>query len=1219
MWQWSRTRSASRGSSVASPRGTHKPSSVAPAPPRPTSRPGSLNRFGFKSGSTRVKPGDSTDSVNSILSDAHTVDSDHCDLCDLPADDDPGLGRGQGQGQGQPGHVSRSNQSLAKSECSKEFQYSKIQDCQTSKDSRFLDPQADRSPRPGSVGAGGLVSTCGSNYSSAKSSPNPSGRITATTRQLPKPQIVTVKSVNPRSYLPNFSTQTFPDTTGRFKSPRAAPRVSRDSESSYKSTTEADSGLGSSSESDRVREEAETGETGEADTDTLDSNNLEFPEDVSELWLREKRGSVLESRSGPAHTTLELAFRGSGSFEVKRKGLEVKVTGGGALKGEESASVSSVSILGSPPDRKGKGGEDDHHRHLRHHRHTANTTDKQGKVQLSESKVNIEKSPTSQTKLNSRTKSTTPPNRSPPHTTASRSPPHHTPPNRSPPHTTTSSKSPPHHSPPHKTPSHSPPHRSPPHTTTMPHKTPAHHNTTKLPPHRSPPSAHQKPPQTHTVGLVKTRVAMLETTPTAKKSPPQPPSLRRTPRKPITRPTSLEKSPSLVIPVTERNIELSKPVFRRLEYCEGSAEERHDTSNTKIEDILIVGSIETESFIDCASEKGSGQKTIERALKTSPSDDKSQCDVTKASQDAREREKVLMESSMEASLTSVTDNLTPDDSKLLTPQSESSFEILESLSETLDLTLEEPIKEDLEEGLSISESSSSMPSEIPPPRTTPVQMNRFQNAHALTHKVMISPTDRRKPLGQLLSALKTSLDSRSSLESSTESQKTDGIGTDTSSAHPPLALTNSSSGPSGTCTPILTSARDLDLDFLIDDEIADQPGLTFGGEGGAGLTSSFFGDDELEELVAAVACSGSPTHHSLPAAAAAAGEAAETHRRTRTDSLDTTSSSLAGDDLMLDYDAHESVMAAGYDEEVMSPDASEIFSEWTAMMAEMGGSERCASREGSSSSSVGGGGGGGGRLQRPRQGSLSDLVTSDARRPPMVLRPPRQGSVSESEGSCGSVGGGGSGGGGVFLDRTSYHYMYQDVTSLKTMLLRLRRVLQATDTINPFDANLRNSLYLSLASSESPGLNGDKDCLTPSPAQICQENVDLRRQVVLLQQQLEDKDRTIRLLQQQLSQSLTLTTVTPAPTTNTTTTTTAAAAATATVNAATQTDRLTRGAPLSASLSRAASIDDGLGPTVSSEIDWERGRGRSASSPAQPHRATSQPPTPMRSCPAPHH
>lgn len=205
----------------------------------------------------------------------------------------------------------------------------------------------------------------------------------------------------------------------------------------------------------------------------------------------------------------------------------------------------------------------------------------------------------------------------------------------------------------------------------------------------------------------------------------------------------------------------------------------------------------------------------------------------------------------------------------------------------------------------------------------------------------------------------------------------------------------------------------------------------------------------------------------------------------------------------------------------------------------------------------------------------------------------------------------------MFVDRTTYHYMYQDVTALKTMLLRLRRVLQATDTINPFDANLRNSLYLSLASSEAPGLNGEKDCLTTSPAQVCQENVDLRRQVVLLQQQLEDRERTIRLLQQQLSQSLTLqtTTTTPAPSTTTTTTTT-----TPTVNAATQTDRLTRGPPLSASLSRASSIDDGLGPTVSSERNLERGRVRSASSPAQPPRAASQPPPPLRHHPAlPHH
>lgn len=274
-----------------------------------------------------------------------------------------------------------------------------------------------------------------------------------------------------------------------------------------------------------------------------------------------------------------------------------------------------------------------------------------------------------------------------------------------------------------------------------------------------------------------------------------------------------------------------------------------------------------------------------------------------------------------------------------------------------------------------------------------------------------------------------------------------------------------------------------------------------------------------------------------------------------------------------------------YDEEVLSPDASEIFSEWTAMMAEVGSSvaERCVSRDGSS---------GGGRTSRPRLNSSSDVSSPDPRRP-TVLRPPRQGGLSEGEG------------GGVCIDRTSYHYMCQDVTALKTMLLRLRRVLQAADTINPFDANLRNSLYLSLASSDSPGgcgINGDKDSLTPSVIELSQENIDLRRQVVLLQQQLEERDRTIRLLQQQLAQSLVSQKTTCNPTD--------AEAPTNTVNAATQTERSSRPTLTGSSLSRAASIDDGLGPTVSSEGEGDcMGRGRSTSAPEhrQP-RAASQPP-----------
>ncbi|KAK8724510.1 hypothetical protein OTU49_011108 [Cherax quadricarinatus] len=247
--------------------------------------------------------------------------------------------------------------------------------------------------------------------------------------------------------------------------------------------------------------------------------------------------------------------------------------------------------------------------------------------------------------------------------------------------------------------------------------------------------------------------------------------------------------------------------------------------------------------------------------------------------------------------------------------------------------------------------------------------------------------------------------------------------------------------------------------------------------------------------------------------------------------------------------------------------------------------DRCVSRDGSSC---------GGRTSRTRVSSSSEIASPDPRRP-TVLRPPRQGGVLEVEG------------GGVCIDRTSYHYMCQDVTALKTMLLRLRRVLQAAETINPFDANLRNSLYLSLASSDLPGgtgINGDKDSLTPSVTEISQENVDLRRQVVLLQQQLEERDRTIRLLQQQLAQSI--------GNQHPTCTSHDTKDSQDTVNAATQTDRSARPTLTGSSLSRAASIDDGLGPTVSSEECDRMGRGRSTLAPDQRQpRAASQPPMPF--------
>lgn len=78
--------------------------------------------------------------------------------------------------------------------------------------------------------------------------------------------------------------------------------------------------------------------------------------------------------------------------------------------------------------------------------------------------------------------------------------------------------------------------------------------------------------------------------------------------------------------------------------------------------------------------------------------------------------------------------------------------------------------------------------------------------------------------------------------------------------------------------------------------------------------------------------------------------------------------------------------------------------------------------------------------------------------------------------------------------------------------------------------------------------------------------------MVLLQQQLDERDRTIRLLQQQLAQTI--------GNQQPTCTSQDAKDPQNIVNAATQTDRSARPTLTGSSLSRAASIDDGLGPTV---------------------------------------
>ncbi|XP_026286309.1 uncharacterized protein LOC113211966 isoform X2 [Frankliniella occidentalis] len=119
---------------------------------------------------------------------------------------------------------------------------------------------------------------------------------------------------------------------------------------------------------------------------------------------------------------------------------------------------------------------------------------------------------------------------------------------------------------------------------------------------------------------------------------------------------------------------------------------------------------------------------------------------------------------------------------------------------------------------------------------------------------------------------------------------------------------------------------------------------------------------------------------------------------------------------------------------------------------------------------------------------------------PSPLRPPRQLASSDSDESA-----------MMRVDRGTYQHMYQDVVHIKTMLLKLKRVLQEAETLNPFESSLKNGLLHQLVHADESG--EDDDGRTRNPGE---EVVDLKRQMVLMKQQMEEKDRTIQLMQLQM-------------------------------------------------------------------------------------------------------
>ncbi|CAK1545873.1 unnamed protein product [Leptosia nina] len=82
--------------------------------------------------------------------------------------------------------------------------------------------------------------------------------------------------------------------------------------------------------------------------------------------------------------------------------------------------------------------------------------------------------------------------------------------------------------------------------------------------------------------------------------------------------------------------------------------------------------------------------------------------------------------------------------------------------------------------------------------------------------------------------------------------------------------------------------------------------------------------------------------------------------------------------------------------------------------------------------------------------------------------------------------------------------LLQDVVDIKTLLLQLKRVLQESETLDPLLA----------ACAEGPARgNGRRPPASPLHPDACAE---MRRQIVYLQSQLEERDRLVRVLQQQM-------------------------------------------------------------------------------------------------------
>ncbi|EAA11104.5 AGAP005803-PA [Anopheles gambiae str. PEST] len=101
----------------------------------------------------------------------------------------------------------------------------------------------------------------------------------------------------------------------------------------------------------------------------------------------------------------------------------------------------------------------------------------------------------------------------------------------------------------------------------------------------------------------------------------------------------------------------------------------------------------------------------------------------------------------------------------------------------------------------------------------------------------------------------------------------------------------------------------------------------------------------------------------------------------------------------------------------------------------------------------------------------------------------------------------------TLLDKSLRNSMLQDVVHFKKQLVRLRRIMQETDTLNPFENNngqFFTTAAAAMAANENILIRESSVAALALLEDQRQELADLRRQVVYLQGELTAKDRTIR-------------------------------------------------------------------------------------------------------------